>query len=434
MIEARSAPPFEANHLTWPMRRDLRTFNVGVVEPEIYDPAAHSAIFMSVVSHFIQPEPVALDSYDRVEVETPIAFDLITFPEAFAPADSFVRLLGVIRRAGSCGCIHVGLRPTESDNHLFTPRQLTELVEAVEQIQGLQRDDLVSFKAWLVRQEADHRFNVGAVFAVDVHNQVRVCLYPKGLRARVEYDAIPEHLMQEANLLSLVTLQPSNARQKSVTLQPLSCSDAFDHKTERGLPGPIGGLNDHADCLDPPPDHIDIVSVATCTPQPEQSGAKSIRFREWHQDFRGSFERAARTHGRHAFSTFVLSNFRMITAQQPGGLSGVFQPAPPKTSWLNDDVVLSLYGRIAGANNRWSTPDDEDDLSTWSSRGYLATLDPFSGPANAPVRILMFAMPYLLRDRPLWAPELSLSKCHVTVANRTGSGPLTFSRRAHNGD
>lgn len=425
--------PFASNHLIWGMNRLSRTFTVGVVEPSIYDPSAHAAMFSSIVSHLIKVEPPAVDGFDKADVDPPAQFDLVTFPEAFAPADAFLGVLRFVARVGISGCIHVGLRPVQSQNHLFTHAQLEELVAAVEALPTAVPDDFVEFKAWLGRQRTDHRFNLASLFAIDAENRLRVCLYPKVLRARVEHSALSDKHMQEADLLTLVTLEPSSKRFKSVTLQPLSCSDVFDHKTDRGTSGPIGAVNDHADCFTSPPDHIDIVSVATCTQQVEYETAKGLPYREWHQDFRASFVRAAEQPGRHAFSTFVLSNFRMLSGSEPGGLSGLFQPEPPRTDQLHDDVVISIYGRPDEKhNNQWSTPDD-DKVSMWSGRGYLAGLDPFAEPRTSGARILTFELPYLLRDRPLWTSPASLVRVEVDVAEPGESDRLVFKRRVRRG-
>jgi hypothetical protein len=60
---------------------------------------------------------------------------------------------------------------------------------------------------------------------------------------------IHEKNMEEANLLTLVTLLPTDKAFKSVTLQPLICCDALHLETDRPQSWPLDEFNDNAGCF-----------------------------------------------------------------------------------------------------------------------------------------------------------------------------------------
>ena len=249
----------------------------------------------------------------------------------------------------SFGCVHVGLRPSATDpNHLFLAKQLRELVKELKLVPTILHADLESFCAWLDEQSDDLRFNIGCLFTLDAHQRVRVCLHPKLVQSKYEVSPLPEQNMEEANLLTVVTLRPVNKRLKTVVIQPLLCSDALHLSTKRSDSRPLEALQSDAGCLgDDPPDHIDIVSVATCTPQVPDPTSKAPYYRTWHNEFKKTFDRAASDDdplARHRFATFVLSNFQMMPTGDPGGLSGAFIPVPLGNSPFPDYVALSCWG------------------------------------------------------------------------------------------
>ena len=69
-------------------------------------------------------------------------------------------------------------------------------------------------------------------------------------------------------------------------------SDVLHLDTNRTDNWPLEALQTHAFHLANPPDHIDIVSVVTCTPQTTMPNGKNS-YRKWHQEFLRTFERAA---------------------------------------------------------------------------------------------------------------------------------------------
>lgn len=387
-----------------------------------------------MISHLISPKREEIGPENAsAPVRAAEYFDLLTFPEAFVPADALVEALSVIAEAGPTGCVHVGLRPTEdASRHLFTTAELENLVTRVEALAGGNASDIAAFRGWLSRQAKNRSFNIGCVFAVDAQGQLRVSFHPKIVRSKFEVSPLPEHHMTEANLLTLITLQPTNKNYFSVTLQPIICSDALDLQRDRPGGGPLEAVNTYASCLSSrPPDHVDIVSVATCTPQPEIRPAERPPYRDWHSQFQETFENAAKKPAlaRHHFAAIVLSNFRNLPGKTPGGLSGVFLPVAPRHKFFHATVVIACYGRPTEdhSNNRWSQPADSA-LTRWSNLGFVASLDPFADPADAPARIFGFTIHRLPRDNSFWDTPASITLCEVTVARKRSSAGLEFTK------
>ena len=312
---------------------------------------------------------------------------------------------------------------------------MTQLVESLTVIPKVNPDDLNQFRAWLKAQHHDRRFNVGCVFTIDSHGQLRVCLHPKLVRSRVETSPLPEEHMTEANLLTLITLLPTDKALLSVTLQPLLCSDILHLATDRTCNWPLEGVNTHANCFGGhPPDHIDIVSVATCTPQPVQL-SRGDQYRIWHSEFKDSFKRAASDDAlaRHHYAIFVLSNFRTIPGRErEGGLSGAFVPFPGGARYPGF-VAVSAYGRPKDdpkSENKWSVPEDGNTSEGWSSFGHLTSLNPFAIGGSAAACMLGFTVSRLPRDMTRWKPMPGLADFQLQVAaSDAASKELVFSRR-----
>ncbi len=433
-------PRFLKNTFSWPMDRSSRTFRAFVVEPERYAPSDHGEIFIAALSSLISGRQPLLDEFDAVSVPLPLdGFDLLSFPEAFLPTGVLSDTLALIHQSGMQGCVHVGLRPSAADaNHLFTVAELIELLATLRAFDHLEQADLDAFQEWLKQQQPSLNFNVGCLFTVDIDGKVRVCLHPKLVRSKFEIGALPEDHMEEANLLTVVALRPSDKTFQTVHIQPLICSDALHLRTDRAGSRPLEALQNDANCLgEDAPDHIDIVSVVTCTPQPERISSKSVRYREWHDEFKESFVRATNDAGlgRHHHAVFVLSNFRSISADLQGGLSGAFVPAGHERDIRG--FVISCWGREEEdqptslrppSSNRWSTP--EDRIKDWSDRCYIASLDPYAeAPEGIVARMFGFTLLQLPRQMLRWQTKLGLVKCAVRTATRTPTQPLTFEAR-----
>ncbi|QOF69526.1 hypothetical protein IG197_16830 [Aminobacter sp. SR38] len=387
-------------------------FAVRVVEPRRLEPSNHVRLLNAVVEELLNPATVPRDRFDDATTQ-PAArrYDLVTFPEAFAPAEAIVAVADALRGQGPSGCLHIGLRPDSGgSNHLFTLAAAHELADRLETLVEPGLRDLSGFKSWLGRQASNKPFNLGCVLAVDADSKLRVCLHPKLVRSKFEIDRLPERHMHEANLLTLITLVPANPRFGTVTLQPLICSDALDLDTDSGLPPPIPAVTSHARCFPDPPNHVDVVSVATCTPQSEGALDGGDPYRAWHVQFLDAFRAAAERpdRARHHFSSFILSNYGEM-AGKPGGLSGAFLPVSPGFPASDAEVSVSCWGRPkkSSVNNTWSTTDD-DALNSWSNRGFVAGLNPFSPRAVSEARMLAFDVHRLPREASRWRTNESL--------------------------
>jgi len=441
---AGTASKFKSNWLRWPVARKDRPFRVFVVEPQQYNPAEHSRIFNAAITSLVDPERSLLDPHQR----NPFAvrrerFDLVTFPEAFLPKDDLLTALTWLPNDESFGCVHVGLRPSaEAGQHLFSTYEIGELVKSLNEISEPVANDLVNFSEWLKSQSDEDMFNIGCVFTIDVNKEIRVCLHPKLVRSKFEIAALHEHHMKEADLLTLITLLPADKALLSVTIQPLICSDALlaDTDTRRGTP--LEGVNDYPECFgDTPPEHIDIVSVATCTPQPqtEPITPDGERSRQWHQQFRESFRRAASEPAlvRHFTATFVLSNFTNIPGSAIGGLSGAFVPIPLRISNPPEFVVSSTYGRLKTStetDNYWSQPTAGDSLSaTISSLGFITSLDSSPTYTSGVASMLGFTINRLLRDTSRWPTSSNgLVDFQLKIAAYDSNGKLVFKKEGSN--
>lgn len=409
----------DSQHLVWTMDRPTRAFSIKVVEPAEYRPADHGALFMKVVSELIAPTPAALAGREheaQLYGSRHDRFDLTTFPEAFVDAHTLLVVLRAAAKLADMGCIHVGLRATDDpERHLFSLEQLRDFLGQLREVGNLVLEDLVSFEGWLGRQSGG-MFNVGCLFAVDTKG-LRICLHPKMVRSQFEAHVLSEHHMVEANLVSLVTILPVDPALMSITLQPLLCSDALDLPTDRPGGGPMKRLNHHVAAFDRPPDHVDVVSVATCTPQPPGAISKGgSRYRQWHDQFEKCFVDLAQgaDFSRHHQAAMVLSNFREISEKEGGGLSGAFLPVPPPPGLDQPQLTVSCYGkdRERGGANRWSVPSDEA-LERWRTRGYVVGLNPFALPDNAPVKVFSFTLQRLLRDTSRWRTDPVFSQAFI---------------------
>lgn len=434
MADVKDKSKFKANFFSWPVTRTARTFRVFVVEPKEYSPKAHSGIFNAAITALLTPETTPVDPYAKdVSVPGVEPFDLITFPEAFLPQSELVKALQHISSLSSIGCVHVGLRPTDyPDRHLFCVQEIKTLIQSLLSMPKIDQNDLSAFSEWIKDQPENNMFNIGCLFTIDAYEKLRVCLHPKVVRSKFENSPLQEEHMAEADLLTLVTLLPTDKTFKSVTLQPLICSDALHLATDRPGSWPLEGVNYDGNCFeDSLPDHIDIVSLATCTPQQTCGCSKGLQYRTWHQDFLDSFRRAASELHRHYFSTFVLSNFRKISDGVLGGLSGAFIPVSLPRHSFPPFLAISSWGKSDKSSpNRWSTPDDNIDAgSGWSSLGYVASIAPPPATDAASASMLGFTIYRFPCDTTRWNSTSGLVKFQLCMAFEN-SGNMEF--RRHN--
>ena len=425
---------FQGAHLHWPFDRRQRPFVVRVMEPAEYRPVDHADIFNAAVTSLVERALRAVDIYDRSgPAADPRQFDLITFPEAFIDGKTLCETLRIFQHWGPSGCIHTGLRASAADanRHLFNFDEMVALRDELEGFLPLPDLDLAPFSTWLDQQDQDGMFNLGCIFLNDANAQMRVCLHPKQVRSKFEISHVREGTMCEANLLTVVTLEPADKTFGTITLQPLICSDALDLESDSGRVPPILAVNRDAACLgENPPDHVDILSVATCTPQPVTNLDATTTVRSWHEQFRKAFIDAARSPNcaRHHFAAIVLSNFQEIEPAKVGGLSGVFLPVSPIPTDFGIGTRTSVWGS-AGKDEpdiRWSLPG-ECDFTGWRSRGFIAMLE----PANDVVgRIFGFTIQRLPREASPWEKNATrLTSVEIRHGARDDAGVITFPRR-----
>ena len=207
----------------------------------------------------------------------------------------------------------MGLRPSDdSGSHLFKVIEIKKLIKNLKNLSKKISKDTAAFARWIAAQNPAHLFNIGCIFAFDVDGDLRVCLHPKVVPSRFEKSPLPEAHMEGADFITLITLYPADKQYFSITIQPLICSDVLSLGTDRSGDGPMEAVNRSAGCFgDQPPDHVDVVSVATCTPQPEGKTRDGVIYREWHEQFQNSFKGAAqnpnfaRHHSRLSFCRII---------------------------------------------------------------------------------------------------------------------------------
>lgn len=414
---------FKPNWLQWPINREVKTFRVYVVEPRKYSPADHPNIFNAALNLFIRSDSNAVSPSNPIE-----QFDLITFPEAFLPSNTLLETLEYLPPyLESFGCVHVGLRPsTSEDTHLFSTAEIKSLVQSLRSNEDIDHSDLQYVSEWIESQGDEGPYNIGCLFTIDSNQKIRICLHPKLVRSKFEISSLPEHHMKEANLLSLVTLKPKNKKFLSITIQPLICSDTLFLDTDRPVPRPLEAVNSDADCFgDSPPDHIDIVSVVTCTPQQVIGSPEEPLTRQWHYKFRESFTRVLTDPAftRNCFSIFVLANFEFLSNGLAGGLSGTFIPFGLQREYPQPFINVSSYGTDNG-EPKWSQPLKTVELpAKWKDRGYIAYLIPSEDEKHI-ARMLYFTIDRLPRQCAKWQ-ENGLSRVQKQNATVV-SGEVKF--------
>lgn len=419
---------FYKNRLRWPVDRTVRSLRVYVVEPYSYSPEEHAVLFYAAIENLVNPRAQEIDAAHgesmALAAET---FDLVTFPEAFLPSSDLITALMAISSLPSCGCVHVGLRPScDASQHLFKVSELKVLVQQLQDIPNLEKEDLVPFSDWLGIQHSGKLFNIGCLFSIDATGKLRVCLHPKIVKSKFEIGMLHEMSMSEADMLTLVTLVPTNKRFRSVTIQPLLCSDVLNLETDRPDARPLYAVNtDDGKCFgEDCPEHVDIVSLATCTPQPEYRSETGFYY-QWQPEFQDAFRRAAADDAlsKHHHALFVLSNFRTISDGKLGGLSGAFIPVPLAENHAPPYLTISVWGypKSYRSPTRWShSADTILGASGWASSGYIASLQNTNSEVVA--RMVGFTINKLPREASLWRPHNGLTDFKLFLASRENLG------------
>ena len=394
--------PVQGDHQQWEVARITRSLRVGLVEPAHYRPEAHAELFGSLVSTILRPNITELDP-GGARLREPV--DLLTWPEAFLPAPSLVELLTFLIDQDSCPCVHVGLRPdATNDTHLFSHTRLQTLVVELRALSPTIHEDLAKFAGWLEGASPAGFYNVAAVFMVDAQHRLRVALHPKNTPAAVEISALAEHNLTQADftlVVSLVPVGPGGAYR--VNIQPLICSDFLDLQRDTHRLGPMAVLASSPEQVGPhAPEHIDLVSIAACTPQKNEAFPGSPERLAWQPRFRemlvSLMDSAA--YGRHRDALVLLANPRRI-GEKPAGLTGCFAPLPlPQPPQFDERTRIWSFGRLGNGDNRWAPlHESEASKSAWSSLAHLVAVNPdqLSDPGGD--YLFVFTIPSFPRDR-----------------------------------
>jgi hypothetical protein len=437
-------PPLVAQFFEWHVQKETRAFRVYVVEPAVFDPPDGIQRFIdifdgAITSLLSSGPPITRDSGSVRNAPVSDRFDLLIFPEAFLPWDHLPASLERIHGLDRFGCVHVGLRSAQDrSTHLIGTAELQTMLHTLSTVAGVRKSDLDAILAWAADREPGDHYNLACLFAVDAAGELRVCVHPKMVRSRFEISQLPERTMTEANVISLISLVPADGAFSRVVLQPLICSDALELQTDVPWRRPLEIINQHTDKIGAPvPDHVEIVSVVTCTPQYEAKSVGDEPVRWWHSDFRHTFTRAGRGGlDRHGQSIFALSNFRDLTTgggpgTSPGGCSGGFMPVPlemPAGVTLNDFVQVSTWGRdLPNPENNWSVPSHRSPPQSRESLGHIISLDSSYGN-DADAQMFGFTISRFPRDVAAWKPQQGFINLDLR-SGRYEEGKIVFRKR-----
>lgn len=399
----------------------------------MFKPEQHEDIFHAAMRRLTSKPLQALDpsneSYSALTSVEP--FDLISFPEAFLPSATLTNFFSQAPFLELPGCVHVGLRAGVSGTHLFSYDQAVTLTANLMQLSGTIAQDLSAFNSWLKTQLHSIKINIGCLFAVDASDELRICLHPKIVRSKFEVSSLPENDMHEGRLLTLVTLHPNNKRFRSITIQPVICSDILDIGTDdnsgfalRAVNRSIGGISDQ------PPDHIDVVSAVCCTPQMQQDEPKLTKVYSWHTEFKKTFTEAARIDdlSRHNSAVFVLSNFRSLDSKTVGGLSGTFVPTRLVVKDYEEFVSVVSWGRHKdGDAYAWSSEEGGAiEAVKWKNKGHIVALARLDDRAESTGRIFGFSIRNLPREMSPWGAGSDVVKCEQMIGKYQDPANLIF--------
>jgi hypothetical protein len=308
--------------------------------------------------------------------------------------------------------------------------------ELVQQLRGLPtivRDDLAAFEAWLHRHDGDRRrANIACVFTTDADGALRVCLHPKAVRARVEFNHLEALQMLEGDILTLITIRSTN-NAPPITLQPLICADALQLSTDGVAGNPLRALAIHNHLFDT--SIVDIVSVAMCSPQVVEPAGQC----RWHKEFTDALSRATQEdafiHHRHA--AFILSNFHNVPQAAPatpraGGLSGAYLPLPVVRQAFPPYTALYVYGRSQLSELVWAprSPGDTSAFLEHSNQAHLIYLSRGAlDNVDWSVSVLGFTIDRLpqFADR-IRGPQGTTDLCLETASTEQLSGELALLR------
>lgn len=424
----RSPNPIGALY-EWPIARELRLFRGVVVEIGRYDPPNHARWFQDAIQALLSPGQIPVAGLELTRSRRAPEFDLATFPEAFLPIAELHSTLESFRRSSARGIVHVGLRRNDAA-HLISTTEFRGLVSDLSRSQLLCQSDSRVVEQWLGEQEDVAQFNVGCVFGVDASGALRICLHPKLVRSKYEVSVSWEKHMTEAGLFSLIALIPEDERLLPIYLQPLLCSDALNIEMDRPSQHPLTAITSGRVRFHRRVEHIDIVSVSSCTPASAATFPNGSLKDQWHEDFRESARRMGEDPDtlRHHGAILMQSNYRSIEDIPNAGISGVFLPCDLKIPFTDSELRQAVYGSVRREANRWFADAEVRNLMmNWGtemrSRGHIVALS----NSQAIASVLRFTVNHLPRDARGWRTESALR--NLGVFDLGGDGVREFMER-----
>jgi len=389
----------------WSIEKRRKDYKVMIIEPMKYNPQNHFNVFSLAMKKIlgehkdVNPFEIEYSCLNRADRY----YDQIIFPEAFLFFKDFKKALLTLSRFSYFGCVHIGLRSDKNSSHLFSHREITEMINELESLLDIVQDDISEFRKWIESEKGnDGYYNIACLFAIDINNKLRLCLHPKVVRSRIENSPLPEKHMTEANMYNLIVLEPEENTLQTITIQPLICSDVL-LANRSSFKNPIDAVNNVSNFTARVPDKIDIVSIVSCTPQKEESLPKStVSSRKWHPSFRDSFDAMAKdaSYMKHQSATFLISNYQYAN-EKPYGLSGVFFPHTlPQESVdsFKDDVHRHFWGSFSkGADYRWLLPSQLPEKFEERSRKeaverYILAVEPSTEDTVSQAQVLEFTI------------------------------------------
>lgn len=411
----------------WPIASAENPFRVVVVEIGRYHAPEHERLFLAVLNALTTGD-VRQAGTEKRRRTADLRFDLVTFPEALLPLAALDRVLRQYGTMAPPGFIHVGVRrDTDPENHLLPASEIRAFVDSLIRDGIALEGDVRVFRGWLEDQPDRAMFNLGCVFGADADGILRVALHPKLVRSKFEFSSVESRDMCEADLVSVVVLVPRNAAFQPIYIQPLLCSDALFLPMDRPYCHPVRAISSGNVKFPRRVEHIDIVSIASCTPQSTDRTADDSLREEWHGAFRESAEKMARADEMHRYhgAIVVLANYREVEAFEHAGLSGVFLPHPLREPFPQAFVRQSVFGRVGGNDNRWwehrELEQHRKEETKIASRGYVLALAPEPGAAS----LMQLKITRLSRNARGWGSHVELGPPSARDFN-LGTEPGTY--------
>ena len=386
----------KGHRATWRVSLEPRDFRAVVVQPQDEHCAA-GALLKTAIDRLLTGPISEADTYtvpDPPRLMT-TRFDLIVFPEAFLPISGLPEVLSMVKDVPhGAGLLHFGLRPNAT-NHLFSTAVALEFLTDLEgKSELLVIDEIAVLKNW-IRGQPEGRWNLAALVGrCPEEEKVYVCVHAKIVRSKYEQTVGIETTMSESKLLFLIDLVSHDQPGRTITLQPLICSDLT------GAPSWSGDLNcfqllsrswelaTHA---------VQVVSAPTATPVASDGSGL------WKSAFLDLILGAmSDTNTLHCRCCFVLSNYKSYK-KRLFGRSGFVVPGRPTSETYGgtkDFVHCRPPGKkrekrpefTGGREEAWILADEKYLKKKWPTTGWLSVLD--SSDAGNTMLAASLCIPY----------------------------------------